>query len=301
VFFYLNRDTCSIPEKQFRNAIATICIGDAYLYAWEAMCRKGWRRYCDSYGFDLIIVTDHLDDSERAHSRSPAWEKLLVLIQPWAQLYERIVWVDADIIISQDAPSILEEVPDPTKVGICLSGGQMSAAEQHIYFERLYKLKVPPSNGRRAWQFHHQSGFEKAGAAADTPMFNSGVLVLSPPHHAQLMRSIYDRDSDTRLYEQPFLSIELASRGLAEVISPRFNWSVHEVLQLSFREQPTQPVTERVLEQLLFVLRNEMNKAYFLHFAGSMPLMTLLYRLGIHSLEDDAVATPANAAMLARP
>jgi len=290
MFTYVNRDTYRIHKNQFQNAIVTICIGEEYFRTWEAMCRKGWQRYCDTYGFDLIVVTDHLDDSERGHSRSPSWEKLLVPIQPWAQPYERIVWVDADIIISKDAPNILESAPDPTKVGICLSGGQMSEAEQHIYFERLYKLKVPPSNGRRAWQLHHQSAFEKAGAAADMPMFNGGLLVLSPQHHAQLMRTIYDRDSDTRLYEQPFISIELSSRGLAQVISSRFNWSVHEVLQLSFQEQPTQPVTEKILEQLLFVLRNEMSKAYFLHFAGSMPLMTLLYRLGIHSLEDDAVA-----------
>jgi hypothetical protein len=295
VFTYIDRNAYRLPENHFQNAIVTICIGKEYVCTWEAMCRKGWQRYCEIYGFDLIVVTDHLDDSERGHSRSPAWEKLLVLIQPWAQPYERVVWVDADIMISKDAPSILEEVPDPTKVGICLSGGQMSEAEQHIYFERLYKLKVPPANGRRAWQFHHQSGFEKASVAADTPMFNTGLMVLSPRHHARLMRSIYDRDSDSRLYEQPFVSLELACRGLAQVISSRFNWSVHEVLELSFREQPTQPVTEKVLEQLLFVLRNEMDKAYFLHFAGSMPLMTLLYRRGIHSLEDDAVAAFPNA------
>ena len=185
-----------IHRPQFQNAIVTACIGDDYLSVWQAMCQKSWINYCAVHQFDLIVVTDHLDNSERGRSRSPSWEKLLVLVQPWAQQYERVVWVDADIIISHDAPNIIDSVPDPAKVGICLSGGQMSEAERHIYFERIYRIKIPPANVQRAWQFHCGSIFERIGASSDTPMFNGGVLVMSPWHHAMLLRSIYERDHD---------------------------------------------------------------------------------------------------------
>ena len=160
----------------------------------------------------------------------------------------------------------------------------MSDAERHVYVERLYKCVIPPEKG--GWQLHDQSMFQSIGAPLDSLMFNTGVMVLSPGHHADLLRSIYDKDHDSRLYEQPFLSAEICSRGIAQVISARFNWSVHEILMLGFAELPVPPITLKHIEQLLFVLRNEMKKAYFLHFCGSMPLMSLLYQAGIHSLEE---------------
>ena len=74
------------------------------------------------------------------------------------------------------------------------------------------------------------------------------------------------------------------------------------MLELHFLQRPSHPVTDKLIDQLLFVLRNEMAKAYFLHFAGSMPTMTLLYQLGIHSLDAAVGASAAlNAAASANP
>ena len=273
----------AVPVRpQHRNAIVTMCIGDEYTRIWEAMCQPGWERYCAVHNFDLIVVTDHLDNSERAHSRSPAWEKLLVLVQPWAQHYERIVWVDADIVISRYAPDILQSAPDPEKIGITFS--YMSDVEKHVYIERLYNCVIPPQHA--GWRLHDQSIFKSIGAPLDCQMFNTGVMALSPRHHADLLRGIYDKDYNSRVYEQPFLSAEISTRGIAQLISPRFNWSAHEILMMNFPEVPADPVTPKLLEQLIFVFHNEMKKAYFMHFCGSMPFMSLLYRVGIHSLED---------------
>jgi hypothetical protein len=277
---------------EFKNAVITICIGGDYFSIWETMCRNNWELYCDKYRYDLIVVSDYLDASDRGRSRSPAWQKLLVMDQSWAHCYKRIVWVDADIIASRDAPDVMEAVPDETKIGISLSGGQMSEAEQHIFIERFYGVVLTPEMARVAWRKHHRKTLDRIGAPVNAPMLNTGVMVMSRQHHATLLRSIYAQDLDTRLYEQPFISAELSRFGLAEIISPRFNWDVHEILVMNFVEFPTLPISVEMKALLLFILRNEMKKAYFLHFATSMTLMTLLSEWGIFSLEDN-VGAPA--------
>ncbi len=273
-------------KQTSQNALVTICRQDEYYPVWEAMCRPSWERYCTLHGFDLIVVTGRLDSSGRGGSRSPSWDKLLVLDQPWAQNYERMVWLGEDVVISRYAPNILQSVPDPVKIGVCASGGQMSDAEKHIYIERVYNRQFPPENGLLAWRLYCQSVLEGIGLPASTDMFSRGVLVLSPRHHAAMLGQVYNGDQDSSLHEQPFISAEICTRGLAQMLSPRFGWSVHEALELGFVERPSHPVTSKLLEQLVFVLRNEIAKAYFLDFAGSRPLMSLLYQAGIRSLED---------------
>lgn len=279
---FLGGDKGWSVASQYKNAVVTICIGDEYLHIWKTMCRPNWLTYCERFGFDLIVVIDHLDNSELSRSRSPSWQKLLVLEQTWARQYERILWMDADIIISRDAPNILDSVPDPGAVGICLSGGQMSEAEQHIYVERLYGLRIPPEIAQRNWLQHHQSCFEEVGIMQTRiPMYNGGLLVVSPFHHAFFLREIYCRNGDSRLYEQPFLSAALAAGKAVKVVSPRFNWSVHEAFLLHFLDR-NRAIT---LDEILVFVRNEMNKAYFLHFAGSMPIMKWLFQSGNFLLE----------------
>jgi predicted O-methyltransferase YrrM len=273
-------------KQQFQNALVTICRRDEYYPVWEAMCRPSWEHYCALHGVDLIVVTGRLDSSERGDSRSPSWEKLLVLEEPWAQNYERVVWLGEEVVISRHAPNILRSVPDPAKVGVCASGGQMSDAERHIYMERLYNRQFPLENGLLAWRLHGQSVLEGLGLPTSTDMFSRGVFVFSPRHHAAMLRDVYEGDRDSSLHEQPFISAEIGARGLAEILSPRFGWNVHEAIELGFAERPSHPVTSKLLEQLVFVLRNEIAKAYFLDFLGSRPLLSLLYQAGIRSLED---------------
>src|SRR5262249_52771854 len=146
-----------------RKAIVTICIGDKYLRLWESMAQKNWEEYAACYGYDVVVITDFLDGSEAARARSPAWQKCLILNAPWAQRYERVVWIDADIVIAAGAPDILSAVENPAQIGICRSGDQMSLAERHIYLERIYNTKFPAARTDAAWQLHNDEVFKNAG------------------------------------------------------------------------------------------------------------------------------------------
>ena len=94
-----------------KKAIVTLAIGRTYSERFEQFCRKNWTAYADRHGFDLFVIEEPLDSSERARRRSPAWQKCLILsVAPLAD-YERVVWVDSDICINPASPSILEGVP----------------------------------------------------------------------------------------------------------------------------------------------------------------------------------------------
>src|SRR3977135_1510492 len=94
-----------------KNAIVTLAIGTAYSDRFEQLCRKNWTGYAERHGFDLFVIEEPLDSSERGTKRSPAWQKCLVLGVPGLAGYERVVWVDSDIVLNPAAPSILDGIP----------------------------------------------------------------------------------------------------------------------------------------------------------------------------------------------
>ncbi|MFZ3008734.1 MAG: hypothetical protein WA047_21425 [Phenylobacterium sp.] len=275
--FFLDSPTDEVLPAH-RQAIVTVLVGESYVQTWRVMCQPNWQAYADRHGFDLIIIAHLPDMSERGQGRSPAWQKLLVLDQAWSAAYERIVWVDADIVISNHAPNILAVVPDPARIGASLSGAQFSDAEKHIYFERLHSVVVEPQLADLAWQFTEDNGFAESEIDREgARMLNTGVLVMSPPHHNALLKEIYASESGSRLYEQPALSHEIARRDLLTAITPRFNWVIHERRILDFADIDT--VEHPEVDRLIGHLKNELTKAYFLHFAGSMNIMQHLARL----------------------
>jgi hypothetical protein len=89
-----------------RVAVVTLVIGHTYLDRWKFQCEPGWRAYCQRHGYDLVVIDHALDTSARAQSRSPAWQKCLIL--DGLTQYDRVVWIDADIVINPHSPPIPE-------------------------------------------------------------------------------------------------------------------------------------------------------------------------------------------------
>src|SRR5262249_51582240 len=117
-----------------RVAIATLYIGDKYRAMWERYCRASWHHYAKQHGYDLIPFHQPLDTSPRGTSRSPAWQKCLILEA--LKQYERIVWLDADIVINPQSPSIVENVPIG-KVGGVISGSYLHPDLKGIFLSRV--------------------------------------------------------------------------------------------------------------------------------------------------------------------
>ncbi|MEJ7700940.1 MAG: hypothetical protein WKF71_15025 [Pyrinomonadaceae bacterium] len=219
-----------------RKAIITMAVGDAYLRLWREKCRNGWQKYADKHGYDVVCIDTPLDDSVRARQRSPAWQKCLILGQKFIEKYERVVWVDADILINHaSAPCIASTVPI-NKIGAVDAWAMPSPELAQAALDRLYDYWGDTCTIRdRTAQDYYAS----YGIAADfEQVVQTGVLVLSPSHHRYLLEKVYFDYEETGKgnFEMRPLSYELLKADSVHWLNHRFNlvWLVYKVLYYPF-------------------------------------------------------------------
>jgi hypothetical protein len=223
------------------NAIVTLAIGRKYERMFDKYCRKNWQEYCDKFGYDLIVITEPLDKSERASRRSPSWQKLLILSQDWSSKYERIVWVDSDIIInSSNAYDISDGVPIE-KVGAVETYSLMSEEIYKIAINRgaeyCKKNNTPFIEALTPNAYYSQRGINDESL---NKVVQCGVFVCSPLYHKDIFEHIYNTYEDTHgaewNYEMPYMSYELIKADKVHWISHRFNFSVGEIMLAFYPE-----------------------------------------------------------------
>ena len=66
---------------QSDKCLVTIAIGDGYFDKWTRVSRGSLEQYAAKHGYDVIAIAAPLDGSALAQSRSPAWQKCLILSQ----------------------------------------------------------------------------------------------------------------------------------------------------------------------------------------------------------------------------
>lgn len=273
MLFFVDGPNAAVPTTNHDKLIVTLAIGDLFFRIWNELARSSWENYALMVGADIIVVTQPLDQSAPAQSRSPAWQKLLVLDQPWAKRYARVLWMDSDIIISPSAQNIFDYAPHPEKIALSCCGDRMSLAEKHVFIERQNNLRLGPERTAQAWGEATKCFYQQCGLPLHTEMFNTGVMVLSPHHHNALLLDVYQHNDPGRLYEQPRLSHEIMERDLADVISPRFNWGLQEPLVM-YTWGWEQSLPDETLRTIIaFLVERELANSYFLHFYGTMELL----------------------------
>jgi hypothetical protein len=220
-----------------RKAIVTLAIGDQYYQPWKKWCKPNWQAYASKHGYDLICIDRPLDNSDRAKRRSPAWQKCLILNQDFAQRYERIVWLDSDILInSASAPCVTAGVP-VDKVGAV----EATSAPTREWFShaltRLYQLW----GSEAVINYSAQEYYNNYGLPSGfNEVVQTGVLVLSPKYHRQLLEKTYNEYEEKggrewHMEMRP-LSYELLKAGAVQWIDHRFNlnWVEQQILYYPF-------------------------------------------------------------------
>lgn len=252
-----------------KKAIITLVIGQQYQNTWRNICRRGWQAYCERHGYELIAIDKRLDTSERANKRSPAWQKLLILGQDWAKDYERIVWVDSDILINPMAPSIVEEAPED-KIG-CIDEAAYPSLKDHkavIASKRVNDTSGDPE------LFHTCAGLPRYQHIVQT-----GVMVLSP-RHRELLEHTYNAYEDVGpgpFYEMRSLSHEIQKAGLQHWINPRFNAVLIWLAMADIVRTGAQPTNK--LEMAYFITEQYFRN-FFTHFAGHQDWMPIVGFMG---------------------
>jgi hypothetical protein len=282
-----------------KKALVTLTIGDFYKNIFSFFCTNGWKQYCDRFGYELIVIDENLDRSQRAKSRSPAWQKLLILSQEWSMNYDRILWLDTDIIINNDfAYDIADSVP-LEKVG-AVDAYSIPTREIHdISLSRMY-MKWDHDNVTYLDNKQPSSYYTNRGIPGDglNEVVQTGVFICSPKYHKEIFESTYFNYEDTHgsewNYEMPAISFELIKANMVHWISPRFNFNVFNIIaafypELLFeqpkeqfvkngstktsRKQLDRQIVELMKEKELACLRNIYDLSIFMHFAGCVHMM----------------------------
>jgi hypothetical protein len=223
-------------------AIATLIIGEEYVAQWKNRCQANWQRYAEKHGYDVVCFDQPLDTCARAQSRSAAWQKCLILSQPSLQHYERVVWLDSDILINdRNAPDVAEGVP-LDKVGVVEEAefSQLEPVTAHRFMERA--LKFWPG---AVINFTPREYYAKFGLPGGCDrVANTGVMVLSPRHHRTILEKVYysyeEKGGREWHMEMRPLSYELITGGMAHWMDSRFNWNwpFQEIMYYPFLLEP---------------------------------------------------------------
>ncbi|HEV2161348.1 MAG TPA: hypothetical protein VGR52_03810 [Stellaceae bacterium] len=253
-----------------KKAIVTLNIGQQYQTTWRNICRKGWQAYCERHGYELVNLDKRLDPSDRANKRSPAWQKLLILSQDWSAGYDRIVWVDSDIVINATAPDVIDDTPE----------GKIGCTDEFAY-PTVKDHKAIMTSGR----IHLTSGDATAfhtcvGLPAASHIVQTGVMVLSPKHHRELFEHVYSTYEDPgtdRYYEMRFLSHEVQKANLQHWINPKFNALLIWLALADIVKTGRQPTNKL---EMGYFLMEQFFRNFFIHFGGHQDWMQIVSFVG---------------------
>jgi alpha-N-acetylglucosamine transferase len=262
-----------------KNAIVTLNVGKKWDVKFKFHFLPSWERYCQRHGIHLVNLTRNLDDSVRAASRSPSWQKLLVHLAPELQEYERIAWVDSDVLIRADAPNIFDASPID-KVGAVDDFGTPNREDHDLMMDTLYKKwdaeKIRYISNRTPEEYYKNYGIN---CNLDS-VVQAGVMVYTPEIHGKLFNMVYQNyeegESPALNHEMRPLSYELLSAGLVHWISPKFNmqWSYYRQLYYPFLDNEEEyellkwPKISTYKKVLTASVNTAFRNNYFLHFAG---------------------------------
>lgn len=265
-----------------KNAIVTLCLGERTQRRFRGAFLPSWREYCDRHGLGLVVLDKPLDTGARAAARSPAWQKCLVHRARETEGYERIAWVDADIMISPRSPDVFAAVP-PDRIGAVDDHAIPSAEEHRFVTEKAHELWA--SRGlvlRRAGSA--PEWYALRGIDCRSPhVVQTGMFVFAPRLHGAVLEKAYysyENAGDVTLnHEMGPLSCEMIGSGCVHWLPAKYNmiWVCWQLLHYPFLEQPeTIPgrlplaVKRKIAEYLRGpCVRTTLRNNHFLHFSGS--------------------------------
>lgn len=216
-------------SKSNSQAIVTMAVGQKYYDEWKHYCEKNWRIYAELHGYDIILIDKPLDESDRAKKRHMSWQKCLVLSQDFAKKYERIVWLDADMLINtKAAPSVTAGVPID-KVGVVEIWSEPYPEWYQECLRRMYEFWGPMAIVNYApREYYSTYGFPRTFDKVP----GNAVMVMSPVYHRELLeRNYYDYEDRGGVWNaemRPF-SYEVMNLDCAQWLDYRFCYQWFEV------------------------------------------------------------------------
>ena len=232
----------SIAPIKSKVLLVAIAIGSQYLQNYNQVFRRSHEAYAKKHGYDFKVIDDFIDPTYKSNAMSLYYQKMLVSNAN----YEYVVFIDSDILINISAPAIHESVDFGNNIGI---------VDEYSQPTRELRLKIQRMMG---WETSARDYYGLCGFDLGTnKVLNSGVLVIQPKKHKDLLESVYNTYLPKSMthgrgphYEQTSLGYELQKQSRYVLLDNKWNaiWGLHKF----------------VGAQLDDFFRNN----YFIHFAG---------------------------------
>jgi hypothetical protein len=160
------------------NLVLTLAIGDEY-QRMAKLTHPAMKRYAERVGAEFLVI-----DRPAIATTTPHWEKFQ--IADLLDRYERICYLDTDILVRDDCPSLFDEVPT----------GQLGMFNEAPFTDRSKELMI---------DICRQYGVTLA--EWDGKYYNSGVIVASRCHQELFRKPEKEVFS---FYEQSYLNMVIA-------------------------------------------------------------------------------------------
>jgi len=171
--------------------IYTVSIGDYYSNIGK-LTHPTIKKYADKIGADFII-----EDKPNQNFITQKWQKFQ--IYNLLNKYERVLYLDTDLIIRDDCPNLFDIVPDD-KLGMFNEGKYVPRLEYIQDASRVYDIELYKWNNK---------------------FYNSGVMVISRIHKQLFKLPLL---IDTIETDQPYLNLKIAVDKIEMFdLSYRFN------------------------------------------------------------------------------
>lgn len=259
-----------------KKCLVTLALGDKHRQVF-ARVRPTWEEYAAKHGYELVAFERPLDDAD---TRSPAWQKLLILDQPETRDADIVVWMDCDIAINASkAPDIALNLPE----------GKVGAVARHLSsppaWNNMMAEGVPDIGQALAWregrpmpERENEAAYYAAyGLSNAKDAVNTGVLVLSPAHHRDLFAQLYQLPGlpdPLNQYEQPYLSHALLQQGLLHPLDRRFNRLWFDEMCALYPFLLYQDAKDPGWDSLVHLcVQSAFTNSYALHFAGCVQFL----------------------------
>ncbi len=160
-----------------KKAVVTVTIGPKF-DALARMAHPTLKAYADKIDADFIVLSDVLECGK------PHWSKFL--LYDLLPDYDRIIYLDSDLIVRDDCPDLTELVP-PEKLGIFNEGHFTERMESLREAVMAYKEEIPKWDGRS--------------------YYNTGVMVLSKKHRT--LFKLPEVLHDLGMFEQGYINLKI--------------------------------------------------------------------------------------------
>jgi hypothetical protein len=231
-------------------AFVVIAIGDKYLEHYNSIFRPSHEAYTKKCGYDFKVITDYLDKS-LCNKKVISFNKVLVCSQEWSSTYDYIIVVDADILINPKSPPLHSAYVYGDKIGIVDEFSQPTLAKR-IEIQKRNKFEESATEYYKLYTHNN---------IITDSVLNTGLMVLQPSKHKNLLEYIYNKYSKLAIYnldehyhfEQGSVGYEIQLADAHIIIDNKWNaiWCIQSAIgDIS--------------------LNDYVNQNYFTHFVGGL-------------------------------